>query len=480
MAARTQEVKMTYSPQPKQDRFHACPADEVFYGGAAGGGKSYSLLHDALQFCLTHPNVDAVLFRRTFPEQEMYHIKVSRQVFPPGVGKYNASKYLWAFNNGSRLLFRAMKDPGDQFQYNTAEFPWIGFDELTHFLEDQYTYLISRNRSAAIDKSVPRQVKSASNPGNIGHSWVKRRFVDPAPANTVFARTNDMGVVTTRCFIPATIYDNQALMKADPTYIEKLMSMRPEERKKLLDGDWDICEGAAFPEWDGVNAGGHVVKPFPIPQSWRIDMCMDWGYQRPFWIGWIAWNYDDRPFLIREWYGCLLEEAKDPEGANKGLKIDAVDVAREARKKEGSTWKVRRRIAPADIWSKIGTGTSIASDLVRGGFNGLIKANRDREAGKVRIHELLKLDDHGEPFLRVFDTCRGFIRTFPMMQLDEKNCEDVDTDGEDHPYDGFRYGLMAHALPPDARPDVRGQRNTGQDYKRRQRQKVAGGNWKTN
>ena len=459
-------------------RFHTCPADEVFYGGAAGGGKSYALLHDGLQFGLRHANVDCVLFRRTFPEQEMYHIKVSRQVFPASVGKYNASKYFWQLNNGSRLLFRAMKDPGDQFQFNTAEFAWIGFDELTHFLEGQYTYLISRNRSSAIDPSVPRQIKSASNPGNIGHAWVKRRFVDPAPANTVFTRTNDMGIKRTRCFIPATIYDNQALMKADPTYIEKLMSMPLDDRKKLLDGDWDICEGAAFPEWQAQ--GYHVVHPFPIPQSWKIEMCMDWGYNRPFWIGWIAWNYDDRPYLIREWYGCQMEENADPDGANKGLKIDAVDVARMARAKEGTTWNVRKRIAPADIWKKEGLGSSIAADLARGGFNGLIKANRDREAGKVRFHELLKPDDHGEPYLRVFETCRGFIRTFPQMQYDEKNPEDVDTDGEDHPYDGCRYGLMSHNLPFGKEETARGERQ-GDDYKRRRRQKVvAGSSWKTN
>ncbi len=475
---RTLEVDIKYTPQPKQDRFHSCPADEVFYGGAAGGGKSYALLYDALMFCLRHPNVDAVLFRRTFPEQEMYHIKVSRQEFPASVGKYNASSHIWHFVNGSRLLFRAMKNPGDQYEYNTAEFAWIGFDELTHFLEDQYTYLISRNRSSAIDPSVPRQVRSASNPGNIGHAWVKRRFVDPAAPNTVFARTNDIGATTTRCFIPATIYDNQALMRKDPTYIVKLKSMRPDERKKLLEGDWDICEGAAFPEWDSTI---HVVHPFPIPPSWRIEMCLDWGYQRPFWLGWIAWNYDDRPYLIREWYGCQLEEDENPEGANKGIKMDAVDVGKRARSdKEGSTWNVRKRIAPPDIWKREGLPSSIAADLARGGLNGLIKGNRDREAGKLRFHELLKLDDHGEPYFRVFETCRGFIRTFPLLLLNEKNVEDVDSASEDHAYDGCRYGLMGHNLPFGAEETRRGERTRSDDYRRRRRRVRPGSSWKTN
>jgi len=484
---RSVEVDTGYTPQPKQARFHACPADEVFYGGAAGGGKSYALLYDGLTFCLRYPNIDAVLFRRTFPQLEMYHINVSRREWSPKIGKYNASKYYWQFANGSRLLFRALKNAGDENEYQTAQFPWVGFDELTHFLEDQYTYLISRNRSADIDPSIPRQVKSASNPGNIGHAWVKRRFVTPSPPNTIFVRTTAEGEKTLRCFIPAKIQDNMALMKKDPLYIGKLKSMRETEKQKLLHGNWDIAEGAAFSEWNGVvgSEGAHVVKPFTIPASWKIEMCMDWGYNRPFWIGWIAWDFDDRPWLVREWYGCQLEEFGDDEGANKGIKLDAVEVAKRALKKEGETWRVRRRIAPSDIWEDRGHGTTIGADLIRGGFNGLIAGNRAREAGKLRYHELLKHDDHGEPYFRVFETCRGFIRTFPDIILDEKNPEDVNTDGEDHPYDGCRYGLMAHTLPAGARSAPRGER-TRPDYTRNRRRQLVGAgvrggvpSWKT-
>jgi len=478
--ARTLKVDVPYDPQEKQQRFHACPADEVFYGGAAGGGKSYALLYDALLFCLKYPNVDAVLFRRSFPELEMYHINIARREWPQSVGRYNATNHIWHFKNGSRLLFRALKNPGDQYEYQSAEFAWIGFDELTHFLEDQYTYLISRNRSAQLPPNVPRQVKSASNPGNIGHAWVKRRFVTPAPPNTMFSRVLPDGTKSTRCFLPAKIYDNPALMESDPTYLNKLKGMRESERKKLLDGDWDIAEGAAFAEW---NTDIHVVHPFAVPPSWRVEMCMDWGYARPFWIGWLTWNYDDRPFLIREWYGCRLEEYGDEDGANKGIKLAAYDVAYQAVRKEADTWHVRRRIAPSDIWEERGHPTTIAQDLRRGGFNGLVKANRNREAGKLRFHELLKLDDHGEPYLRVFETCRGFIRTFPELILDEKNPEDVDSDGEDHPYDGLRYGLMAHALPPGADGTLRGERPRPGYEKRRRRRKMATSGvapWKVN
>lgn len=480
------KIKLPYTPQEKQVLFHSCAADEVFYGGAAGGGKSYALLYDGLGFALKYANVDCVLFRRTFPQLEMYHIQVSRREWPTSIGRYNASKYYWQFNNGSRLLFRALKNPGDQYEYQTAEFPWIGFDELTHFLEDQYTYLLSRNRTAKIDPSVPRQVKSASNPGNIGHAWVKRRFVDPAPPNTIFARKVDEEESVTRCFIPAKVYDNDALMRQDPSYLRKLKSLPASEREKLLAGNWEIAEGAAFPEWhseiDGV--GYHVIKPFAVPPSWRVEMCMDWGYQRPFWIGWIAWDFDDRPYLIREWYGCKFEEDGDEDGANVGLKMPAYKVAQELLKKESLVWRVRRRICPADIWKQEGTERTIASELIRGGLQGLTPANRAREAGKQRYHTLLKPDDStGDPFFRVFSTCRGFIRTFPLTQLDEKNPEDVNSDGEDHPYDGCRYGLMARALPPGAESSRMDEPSTP-NYSRRKRRQLVGagksGGWKTN
>ena len=478
-----QTIKLPYEPQEKQILFHSCAADEVFYGGAAGGGKSYALLYDGLNFCLKHANVDAVLFRRTFPQLEMYHIQVSRREWPSAIGKYNASKYYWQFSNGSRFLFRALKNPGDQYEYQTAEFAWIGFDELTHFLEDQYTYLLSRNRTAQMDASVPRQVKSASNPGNIGHAWVKRRFVDPAPPNTIFARRLDDEDSVTRCFIPATVYDNDRLMERDPSYVRKLKSLPKDEQEKLLRGNWEIAEGAAFPEW---RTADHVIPPFPVPPSWRVDMCLDWGYERPFWIGWIAWNYDDRPYLIREWYGCRMEEFGEEDGANKGLKMPAYKVAAEALKKESSVWRVRKRIVPADIWKQEGTEKTIASELIRGGFKGLVKANRAREAGKQRIHALLQLDDAtDEPFLRIFSTCRGIIRTLPLIQLDESNPEDVDSDGEDHAYDGVRYGLMSHNLPFAAMTERMGE-PVSPEYQRRNRaRRVAVGagassGWKTN
>ncbi len=451
------QVPANYVPQDKQVLFHQSLADEVFYGGAAGGGKSYALLYDGREFALRNPCIDAVLFRRTFPELEYYHIETSRREWSSKIGKYNAANHYWRFKNGSRLLFRALKDPGDEYQYQSAEFPWIGFDELTHFLEGQYTYLGSRNRSASLAPTVPRQMKSASNPGNIGHAWVKRRFVDPARPGEMFFREGSQGEMTSRIFIPAKIYDNPKLMEADPSYLDKLKALPENERRKLLGGDWDVLEGQGFPEWrrdSSPTKEAHVIDPFTLPKSWRIEMCEDWGYKRPFYLGWIAWDSDNRPWLVAEMYGCRFEMRGERGGEDKGVEMTPQDVVRAAHlleKKRGWTGRVKRRVSDPSMWKEEG-GESIAKLHTKAGFRGMTKGSHNRTQRKLVFHQALATDRHGSPLFHVFSNCKGFIRTFPMLIIDEDNPEDINSDGEDHPYDSVGMGLQSHRLPPTAPP----------------------------
>ena len=167
-------------------------------------------------------------------------IHTSLQIIPKDLGRYNDGKKRWTFVNGSIIDFGYCENENDVTKYQSAEYGFIGFDELTHFTEFQYTYMLSRLRSTV--EGVWPRMRAATNPGGIGHAWVKKYFIDPAPPETVW--TTDEGL--TRCFIPATVYDNPYLMEADPGYIRRLESLDEDSKRALLYGDWDVFAGQAF------------------------------------------------------------------------------------------------------------------------------------------------------------------------------------------------------------------------------------------
>lgn len=252
-----------------------------------------------------------------------------------------------------------------------------------------------------------------------------------------------------RIFVPSSVFDNKILLANDPDYITRLASMPEQERNALLYGDWDTFAGQVFTEWrndsdhygDRINT--HVVNPFQIPQSWRIFCAMDWGYSKPFSVGWYAVDHDRRLYRIREYYGCTGTP-------NQGVKLEPGYVAREIKRIEADDPNLRgrqiTRVGDPAIWGSQ-SGESIG-DLMERERVFFEKGDNSRIDGKMQVHHRLAFDENGYPMLYVFNTCRHFIRTVPNLVYDERDVEDIDTDGEDHIYDELRYVCMENPIAP--------------------------------
>ena len=256
-----------------------------------------------------------------------------------------------------------------------------------------------------------------------------------------------------RVFVPSTVFDNKILLANDPGYLTRLAALPEKERRALLYGDWDCFAGQVFTEWRNDpehyadRIGTHVVEPFAIPPSWRIVRGFDWGYSRPFSVGWYAFDNDGRMYRIRELYGCS-------GSPNEGVRWGAEQVARRIREIEQDDPNLRGRfitgVADPAIRQKNG-GESIAELMEKQGVY-WDRADNSRLAGKAQMHARLAFDDTGVPMFYVFSTCRHFIRTFPELVYDAADVEDIDTDGEDHIYDECRYVAMAHPIQQAKQP----------------------------
>lgn len=450
--------EIVWKPQPRQIAFMQRPEDEALYGGAAGGGKSEALIIEALR--QVHiPHYRALILRKTYPELSEL-IDKSQKYYPaafPGC-KYNDTKHAWTFPSGARITFGAMQRDQDKHKYQGRAFDFIGFDELTHFTYSQYSYLVSRNRPSG--KGTRVYMRATTNPGGVGHGWVKERFITAAPPMTTIRENIDIRYPDghtetrqkTRIFVPAQVFDNVALMQNDPDYITRLASMPEAEKKALLYGDWDSFSGQVFTEWRNDpthyedQVWTHVISPFAIPKSWKIYRGFDFGYARPFSVGWYAVDHDSRLYRIRELYGCTGTP-------NEGVKWEPARVAREIGAIEHDDPNIKGRvvhgIADPSIYDE-SRGESVAAMMEREGIF-FDKADNARIAGKMQLHNRFAFDENGFPMLYVFDTCKHFIRTVPALVYDETNVEDIDTDTEDHIYDECRYVCMEYPINPPER-----------------------------
>lgn len=426
-----QNVVIPYKPQPRQQRFHTCPAEEILYGGAAGGGKSEAMLWDGFANAMRYPGCHIIMFRRTFPDLERSLILRSREIYP--LGQYNEAKKRWTFPNGSTIEFAYMKKESDVFNYQGAEYDFIYWDELTHFTWTQYKYMVSRLRGT--NPNIRRQIKAATNPGGVGHAWVKERFIDIGDPEKIHypEPTADEPKPGPRTFIPATIHDNQALVKNDPDYLRRLENLPEALRKQLLYGDWDSFDGMAFSEW---NREIHVCKPFTIPREWRRFRAIDYGRTNPFCCLWFAIDYEGDLWVYKELYKAGLNASDQAK--------EIVDMSKDE--------DIRYTILDTACWIKNQHGESIAETYEKNGVY-CEQAEKDRINGKNRVHEWLKVytDSEGKKFSRVhiFENCKNLIRTLPALPLDPRRPEDIDTDAEDHPYDAFRYGVMSRPNPTE-------------------------------
>ena len=417
-----------YVAQSKQLHFHQATADEVLYGGAAGGGKSYSIIWDAVAKALSHKDLRIVILRRTYPELEKSIIFEFLGHVPNQLFDYNKQNKRATFKSTNSVIeFDHCQFEQDIYKFQSTQYDYVYIDELTHWNEFMYKYILSRLRTTKLD--IKPQVKCASNPGGVGHEFVRTRFINDAIPFEVTLRTDpETGSTYTTQFIPAKVYDNEYLMKTD--YVRGLMRLPADDRKALLEGDWDSFKGQFFKEW---SREFHVVNPFEIPKNWKKFRAMDWGYRNPSAILWFAISPVGIVYVYKEIYAT---EKTDDELAR---------MIKDHSKDEDIAYTV----ADPALWSvtQYERGESLALRFSQLGVN-LVKADNNRMSGWAALHSYLMINEKTKkPSLQIFDSCLNLIRTLPSLVYDQRKPEDLDTQGEDHLADALRYGIMSNPLP---------------------------------
>jgi hypothetical protein len=450
---------MAWTPQrgPQLAALEADWCDELFFGGARGGGKSdYQLGYqeDGALRCGKYSR--GIMFRKTYPELEELQGR-AMQIFPASGAIYKTqpsaqypSSNTWYWPSGAQVKMRYIEHERDYGRYHGHQYNRVSFDELTEYETPAgYLKMISCLRSA---HGIPCSIRGTGNPGGVGHQWVKARFITNAPPRVPF---DDPETGLTRLFIPSRIQDNRILLEADPKYIARLRAIgSPALVRAWLEGDWDIIAGAFFPEF---RYDLHVVRPFEIPAHWTRFRSFDWGSARPFSCGW--WAVSDgeiqtipRGALVRyrEWYGSARGD--DP---NVGLKMRSEDVAVGiAERSQGETYSYS--VADPSIFIRDG-GPCIAESMHKAARLTFRPADNSRIPGWVQVRSRLIGEDE-RPLIYFFATCLDSIRTLPIVQHDEHKPEDVDTDGEDHAPDDIRYACMSRpivARPPESEKGIR-------------------------
>ena len=412
---------MEYSITKKQNKFIQASCDEVLFGGAAGGGKSYAQIIDALMYALKYNGSKQLILRRTYPELDKSIIRQSLAIYPQKLYKYSAASHTGTFSNGSIIDFGYCDNENDVYRYQSAEFDVIRFDELTHFTKEMYIYLISRLRGA---NSFPKQMKCTTNPGGIGHKWVKERFIDPSVYGCEFFENG-----TSRIFIPASIADNKFLLEKDKGYLKRLENLSEKDKKALLYGSWDIFDGQYFDEWDREI---HTIKPFELPSHWKRCIAMDYGLDMLA-AYFIALDPEENAYVYKEIYrpNLIISSAAATIKAEIQEEITAI-------------------YAPPDLWNRRqDSGKSVEQIFAQNGLY-LTKSINDRQVGWYALKEFLKLKEGetGEKSakLKIFTNCLNLIPTLPSLTHSSKNPNDVA--GTPHEYthgpDALRYFCVMH------------------------------------
>lgn len=455
-------VRYDYTPHPAQARAHAVATDELFYGGAAGGGKSRFGRALAVLYALRFPGIKVIIFRRTFPQLRDAVEQPMRAELPPGLAAYNKADHTFTFRNGSMIQLGYLRRETDVENYQGAEFQLVIFEEVTHFTESQYLYMKSRLRAAGPVRAMleaaglrPRIV-STGNPGSIGHLWVKARFVDPAPPGVVFRvkpsdRDRNPG---TRVYIPARATDNPSL---NAEYLQELDQLPPDLRAALRDGDWDVLAGVRFASW---RRGVHVIDPADLPLSPGEGVRavgVDYGSSAPFAALWGCKLADDLVVVYRELYVKGLTPRQQAEAIRAAEAEDErIPGARPLPiALDPSTWAraADRPLAPIrDGLPPVGSIARAYHDVFPGQ---VVKAWNERVAGWTLVDEHLRVRGDGLPRLLVYNTCTNLIRTLPALPRDRVRVEDVDTKTEDHCADALRYLLAQLAGKSRAVPSRR-------------------------
>lgn len=433
------ELRMP-KPNGKQLLFFQAKAKYNAYGGARGGGKSWSVRWKSVLLALRYAGIRIMIVRRSYPELRQNHIDEMRQMLPNTVARYNDSKKEMRFSNGSVILFRYCESEKDMDRYQGLEVDILFVDEATQIEEKVFQMMRACVRGV---NKFPKRIYLTCNPGGRGHGWVKRLFVDRA-----FKEGEDPSEYAP--LIQALATDNKALMDMQPDYLKQLDALPGKLKAAWRYGDWNIFEGQFFedfvdrPEHYLDRQWTHVIEPFNPPPSWKLYRSYDWGYAKPFSCAWWAVDHDGRLYRILEYYGCVKDSP------NEGLKLTTMEQFEEiARIEQEHPWLAGRTIegvADPSIWAQDG-GVSTAEVAARKGVY-FQPGDNKRIPGWMQVHYRFMFDDNGIPMMYVFKNCEAFIRTIPLLVYDEHKPEDLDTDGEDHVADEVRYMCMLNPINP--------------------------------
>lgn len=430
-------------PNPRQQEFLRSTAKYIGFGGARGGGKSWAVRAKAKLLAIRYPGIRLLIVRRTYPELINNHITILRTELV-GVAKYNDKDKVLTFGNGSTIHFAYCAKDGDLDRLQGVEYDVIFLDEATQLSEYQMRSITACVRGV---NQYPKRVYYTCNPGGQGHQYIKRIFIDK--------HYNDNEDPNDYEFIRSLVTDNSVLMESQPDYIRQLEALPPKLKEAWLYGNWDVYEGQFFEEFADVpehysdRRYTHVIEPFAIPDGWQIYRSFDFGYNKPFSVGWWAVDYDGILYRILEMYGCT-------DTPNEGVKWTPDKIFTEIAKAEREhPWlKGKHIIGVADpsIWDA-SRGESVEECASRHGVY-FSPGDNERIAGWMQIHYRLAFDPNGYPMMYIFKNCRHTIRTLPLLMYDEHRPEDLDTDGEDHIADEMRYLCMARPIKPRMSPQA--------------------------
>ena len=442
-------------PNEKQRQFLAAQQKHIGFGGARGGGKSWSVRIKAVMLCLRYDGIKVLIVRRTYPELVNNHINPLLQMLH-GIAKYNKTEKVFTFPNGSTIKFGYCNADRDLGQYQGAEYDCMFLDEATQLREEWIRRIIPSVRGV---NDFPKRVYYTCNPGGPSHAYFKRLFID----RRFEQGENEEDYV----FIQSLVTDNKALMKAQPEYVKQLEALPPKLRDAWLYGRWDIFEGQFFEDFRtepdpiacqmaGITAEEarrqhrftHVIAPFDLntgdKRRWNILRSYDFGYNKPYSLGYWAIDPDGVLYRIAELYGCTGVP-------NEGVKQTPDEQFRRiAQFEREHPWlrgrKIVDSVADPAIWDA-SRGESIADTAARYGIYFTPGDNR-RIPGWMQVHYRLQFDDNGYAGMYVFDSCKAFIRTIPQMMYSPTRPEDLDTSLEDHVADEVRYMCMSKPVRP--------------------------------
>jgi phage terminase large subunit len=406
----------------------------ICYGGARGGGKSWAARVKAVMLCSRYAGLKVLLMRRTLPELRENHVRFLLPMLQ-GVARYKETENCFYFPNGSILKLGYCAAEKDVYQYQGQEWDVIILEEATHFTEEQMMFLTTCNRSTRDDFS-PRMYYTC-NPGNVGHQWVKRLFIDRDYRGE--ERPEDYS------FISASVFDNEVLMRNDPGYLRTLRNLPEDQRRAMLDGDWDVYEGQYFSEW---RRDLHVVEPFPIPDWWTVYRAIDYGLDQLACL-WCAFDDVGNAYVFREI--CKPNV----------IVSDAAHMILNAGQEH-----VTATFMPSDLMGRSSqTGVSIFETFSSAGLHGTPISNQ-RVPGWLNLKEWLHPVDDGtgtlRPKLRVFSTCKELIRCMPLLRYATTgDPSDAAKDPHDitHAPDALRYMMDGRPRPGEKPVEERHHRN---------------------